>query len=61
VIDTTLNVNGLRNYYGYEQFVPRKIVSKDRMQGRSMLFKIIHNLDEDFKVITTELEYKPLK
>lgn len=61
-IDTVSNPNALRDYNGFEQFVPCKLdPPNDRMQGRSMLFKIIHNADEPFKVVTTELEFKPLK
>ncbi len=62
VLDADTNVNALRDYNGFEQYVPRKVLApNDRMQGRAMLFKIVHKKDETFKVVTTELQYKPLK
>lgn len=61
-LDTTINPLALKNYYGFEQYIPRRIAAPyNRMQGRLLLFKIMHNLDEDFKVISTEVQYKPLK
>lgn len=60
-LDTVLNPLALKDYNGFEQYIPRKTVSRDRIQGRLLIFKISHNLDENFKVITTDIQYKPLK
>jgi hypothetical protein len=60
-IDTIANPDALRDYYGFEHYIPRRTVNRNRMQGRLLIFKIIHNLDEDFKVVTTDIQYKPLK
>lgn len=61
-LNTVVNPLALKDYYGFEQFIPRKsIVPKNRMQGRLLVFKIIHNLDEDFRVSTTDVQYKLLK
>ena len=64
-LDTVATPGHLKNYYGFEQYIPRKLASVDsntpRMQGRLLIFKIIHNLQEDFKVIDTEVQYKALK
>ena len=61
-LDTVTNPLALKDYYGFEQFIPRKTAApKNRMQGRLLIFKIIHNLDEDFRVSTTDVQYKLLK
>jgi hypothetical protein len=61
-LDTVTNPQALKDYYGFEQFIPRKTAApKNRMQGRLLIFKIIHNLDEDFRVSTTDVQYKLLK
>jgi len=51
----------LKDYHGYEQYIPRKSADKKRLQGRIMFFKITHRKQEDFKVIGTEVQYKTLK
>jgi len=52
----------LKNYNGWEQYVPRKTnVPRYRMQGRVMLYKIIHNLEEDFAVVSSGVQWKQLK
>ena len=72
--DTTQVINGtpqssllasqLKNYRGYEQYIPRKDLSvapnRDRIQGRLLLFKIVHNLEEEFRVVDTVVQYKTL-
>lgn len=64
-LDTLTNGQALKDYYGFEQYIPRKLSSADsnkpRMQGRLLLYKIIHNIEEEFKIIDTEVTYKPLK
>lgn len=57
-----VNAANLKNYNGWEQYVPRKTNAPfNRMQGRVMLYKIIHNLEEDFAVISTGVQWKRLK
>lgn len=55
----------LKDYNGFEQFIPRidaAVSSKrPRFQGRLILFKIFHNLASEFKVIDSEILYKLLK
>jgi hypothetical protein len=62
LLDTVANPLHLKNYYGYEQYIPRKTDTPfNRMQGRLLVFKIIHNLDEDFRITSTDVQYKGLK
>lgn len=55
----------LKNYDGWQQQIPRKDVSvsatRDRLQGRLVIYRIIHNLAESFKLISVNTEYKILK
>jgi hypothetical protein len=61
-LDTTTNVLALKDYRGFEQYIPRKTAApNNRMQGRIVIYKIIHNLEEDFKIVTVGLQYKPIK
>ena len=62
VLDTATNPLALKDYYGFEQFIPRKTDAPNyRMQGRIVLYKIIHNLEEDFKITDVGVQYKLLK
>jgi len=55
----------LKQYDGWEQFIGRKDASvsstRDRVQGRVILVKIIHDNPEDFKLVTTTMQYKIIK
>lgn len=55
----------LKNYRGWEKGIPRKLPNaggfRDRVQGRVLIYKIIHTLQEDFGVINTAIQYKPIK
>lgn len=55
----------LKQYDGWEQFIGRKDVgasaTRDRVQGRVLVVKIIHDLPEDFKIVTTTIQYKIIK
>jgi hypothetical protein len=55
----------LKDYDGWQQQIPRKDVSvsttRDRLQGRLVIYRIIHNLAESFKLISVNTEYKILK
>lgn len=52
----------LKNYRGYEQYIPRKQEGeKHRIQGRSLIFKIVHSKPEPFKVVDAAVQYKLIK
>lgn len=55
----------LKNYRGYEQFIGRILASvnsnRPRFQGRLIVYKIIHNLASEFRIIDVSLQYKKLK
>jgi len=55
----------LKDYRGFEGFVPRIFSSVDvnrpRFQQRLMIYKIIHNLQSEFKVIDSSVQYKKIK
>ncbi len=55
----------LKRYDGWEQFIPRKDVNvsntRDRVQDRLLICKIIHKLAEDFKVVDTVIQFKIIK
>lgn len=52
----------LKNYNGYEQGIPRKDAPpRDRVQGRVVLCKVIHDEPSAFVMHTAEIQYKLLK
>jgi hypothetical protein len=55
----------LKDYRGYEQFINRINASvnpnRPRFQGRLIIFKIIHTLASEFRIIDVSLIYKKLK
>lgn len=55
----------LKDYDGWEQFIPRIDGGVDpdrkRIQSRLLIYKIFHNLAEDFKVISSIVQFKKLK
>jgi len=55
----------LRQYDGWFGQIPRKDVSvstdRDRIQYRLILFEIIHTFEEDFKITSSVIQYKPIK
>ena len=52
-------------YDCWEHFIPSKSVTydpdKNRIQDRFVVYKIIHNLATDFRVVNTTIQYKILK
>jgi hypothetical protein len=56
-----LSFDQIKNRRGFEQYVPRQIQNRLRCQGRILFYRIMHNLDEDFKVVTSEVQFKSLK
>ena len=62
LLDTTLNPLHLKDYYGYEQYIPRRLDNGNRMQGRVMLYRITHqDAALEFTLVDTEVQYKQLK
>jgi hypothetical protein len=62
VVDATVNPISIKDYYGYECYIPRKIVAPHyRQQGRVMLFKIVSTQQDDFLITSTGVQYKALK
>ena len=52
----------LKDYRGFEQYIPRKQdADRQRIQDRLLIFKVIHNLPEHFKIIDTMIDYKIIK
>ena len=53
--------NWLLRYDHWEHFIPRLPNDGDRLQNQLLIYKIIHNLAEEFKVVNTSVQYKVLK
>lgn len=52
----------LKDYRGFEQYIPRKQDStRQRIQDRLLIFKVIHDKPEHFKMVSTMINYKVLK
>src|SRR3990167_8474130 len=61
-INTVTQPFALRNYDGWEGYIPRgTVLPYDRFQGRLLIYKIIHSLDEDFGIVDVGIQYKQLK
>ena len=62
VVDATLIPLSIKNYFGYECYIPRSLFAPHyRNQGRLMIFKIVSTEDEEFLVTSTAVQYKGLK
>ena len=62
VVDVDANFLAMKDYFGYECYIPRSIFPPhQRNQGRLVIFKIASSRDEEFVVVTTSLQYKQLK
>jgi hypothetical protein len=55
----------LKDYRGFEGFVPRIFANvqsnRPRFQQRLLIYKIFHNLASEFKVIDSSVEFKKIK
>jgi hypothetical protein len=61
-VDTVAVPLSMKDYFGYECYIPRNVVAPYyRQQGRVMLFKIVSSADEEFLVASTGVQYKKLK
>jgi hypothetical protein len=62
IVDSTVLSYAIKDYYGYECYIPRKTLAPfNRQQGRVVLFKIVSTTDEDFVISSTGVQYKILK
>lgn len=62
VVDAVLNPIAIKDYFGYECYIPRKLVAPHhRQQGRVVLFKITSSENEEFLITGTGVQYKTLK
>jgi hypothetical protein len=61
-VDATANPINIKDYYGYECYIPRKAVAPFlRQQGRKVIFRIVSDDDENFFISTVGVQYKSLK
>lgn len=55
----------MKDYNGFEGWIPRirSVVNtnRPRLQGRVLLYEIIHDIQEDFKVVDTAIQFKKIK
>lgn len=62
IVDATANPINIKDYHGYECYIPRKAVApNNRQQGREVIFKIVSDDDENFFISTAGIQYKTLK
>ena len=62
VVDAVAVPLSIKNYFGFECYIPRSFFSPfSRNQGRMMIFKIVNTSDEEFLVTSTSVQYKALK
>ena len=62
VVDAVSVPLSIKNYFGYECYIPRSVVAPHyRNQGRVLIFKIVSSSDEEFLVTSTGVQYKALK
>ena len=63
--DSSRGILYVKNYGGWEAFIPRTDFSvnnnQPRVQDRLLFCKIIHNLASDFTVINSSIQFKKLK
>ena len=64
-MDASIGPLYLKMYNNWEQGIGRKLVSvspnRDRIQGRLLIWKIIHTAQEDFRVVDVGIQFKVLK
>jgi len=60
-VKSQLLASGLKDYDGFENYIPRRITDSKRMQGRLIFAKIIHDNQEDYYVSDVAISYIKLK
>ena len=62
IVDAVAVPLSIKDYYGYECYIPRKMLAPyGRQQGRVLIFNIKNSNDENFLVTSTGVQYKTLK
>lgn len=62
IVDATINPLNIKDYHGYECYIPRKTFAPYlRQQGRHVIFKIVSDDNEEFYIATAGVQYKALK
>jgi hypothetical protein len=62
VVDASSSAVAIKDYFGYECYIPRKELAPHyRQQGRLVIFKIVSEEDENFLITSTGVQYKALK
>lgn len=51
----------LKDRAGFENYIPRQTINRLRVQGRVLYYRIIHNFNEDFRVVSSDVQFKNLK
>lgn len=59
-IDLIANPLLLRDYNGFEGYVPRQTVNKERMQGRAMIYRITETSNTQFILVDVGIMFKIL-
>lgn len=64
-IDSSLGILYVKDYGGWEAFIPRTLASVDvnrpRIQDRLLFYKIIHTFTSDFTLVNSSIQYKKIK
>ncbi len=59
------SIENFKQYDGWWAQIPRKMISispnRDRIQYRLIMFEIIHNFEQDFKLVSSVIQFKPIK
>ncbi len=50
----------LKNYLGYEQYIPRRNDNGNRVQSRVLLYEIKHSDETEFTLVDVQVQYKLL-
>jgi hypothetical protein len=62
VVDSTSIAHSIKDYGGYECYIPRKNVAPNlRQQGRLVIFRVENEINEDFTINATMVQFKLLK
>lgn len=60
-LDNSLGQYYLKDYGFWTNKIPRQSLSGFRLQGKVLVFNIMHNISEPFTLISTTIEYKILR
>jgi hypothetical protein len=60
-LDNSLGQYYLKNYGFWTNKIPRQSLSGYRLQGKAMVYVVMHNISESFTIISTTIGYKLLR